>query len=235
VRVLAIVHDADAGPGVFADAITEQGAELDRWHISAASAAPRDPLEYDAVISLGGEAHPNQADAYPWLSAERTLLGELLTRETPLLGVCLGAELLAEAAGGGARAMPRPEVGWHRVAVSELAATDPLLGPLAPEFQALEWHSYELVLPPGAAALATSPVCPQAFRIGSAAWAIQFHAEVTHADLTAWIDQERTPQEAARLGLDADDLRARTLERIDDWNDLGRRLCARFLETAARA
>lgn len=234
-RVLAIVHDADAGPGVFADAIADHGAELDRWHISASAAAPRDPLEYDAVVSLGGAIHPDQGDAHPWLAAERTLLGKLLARETPLLGVCLGAELLAEAAGGGARAMPRPEVGWHPVTVSDLGATDPLLGPLAPEFLALEWHSYELVLPRGAAALASSPACPQAFRTGSAAWAIQFHAEVTHADLAAWIDQERTSEEAARLGFNAEGLRARTLARIDGWNDLGRLLCARFLDAAVRA
>jgi GMP synthase (glutamine-hydrolysing) len=235
VRVLAIVHDADAGPGVFGEAVAACGGELDHWDLPRGAPSPRDPREYDAVLSLGGAAHPDQEAVHPWLRTEVSLLGELLAAGTPLLGVCLGAELMATAAGGGARAMRRPEVGWYPVSVTEAGAEDPLVGPLAPEFDALEWHSYGLALPPGAAALAWSASCPQAFQVGSAAWGIQFHAEVTLSDLTAWIDQPRTPEEAERLGFDTDELRAETSERIERWNELGRRLCARFLDAAIRA
>jgi GMP synthase-like glutamine amidotransferase len=165
---------------------------------------------------------------------EISLLGDLLTAGTPVLGVCLGAELLAAAAGGGAYAMERPEVGWYDVRVTEAGTADLLLGPLAPEFEALEWHSYGLALPARAAALASSASCAQAFRGGAVAWGTQFHAEVTMSDLAAWIDHERGPEEADRLGLHADELRAQTAERIERWNELGRRLCGRFLGAAIR-
>jgi GMP synthase (glutamine-hydrolysing) len=234
VRVLAIVHDADAGPGVFADAVAARGARLDCWELARDAPAPGNLGGYDAVITLGGAAHPDQEAAHPWLREEKALLRGLLERRTPLLGVCLGAQLLAEAAGGVAGPMPRPEVGWVRVRVTEAGADDPLLGPLAPGFGALEWHSYASDLPPGAVALANGSSCLQAFRAGAVAWGIQFHAEVTTANFSAWIEHERSPEEVERLGLDADVLRARTTERIDAWNELGRGLCSRFLD-AARA
>jgi GMP synthase (glutamine-hydrolysing) len=235
VRVLAIVHDADAGPGVFAEAIASRGDRLDVWEPPHGGVAPDQPLGYDAVIVLGGAAHPDQEAEHPWLPAGKALLGELLAHGTPLLGVCLGAELLAEIAGARCLPMPRPQVGWCRVSVTRAGARDPLLGPLAPEFEALEWHSYECVLAPGAVELARSDACLQAFRAGPRAWGIQFHAEVSSNDLAAWIDQERSREELERLGFDRVALRASTRERIGVWNQLGRDLCARFLDAAAAA
>jgi GMP synthase (glutamine-hydrolysing) len=235
VRVLAIVHDADAGPGVFAQAVAARGDQLDRWDVSRGAAAPSDPLGYGAVISLGGAANPGQEAEHPWLASETALLGELLARGTPLLGVCLGAELVAETAGGRPRALERPEVGWYRVSVTRAGAEDPLLGPLAPRFDALEWHSYGCALPPGAVELAESEYCLQAFRAGAVAWGIQFHAEVTLTDFMAWIDQERSPDELERLAFDPAVLRTRTRAEIDRWNQLGRELCERFLEIASTA
>jgi GMP synthase-like glutamine amidotransferase len=232
-RVLAIVHEADAGPGVFAEAIAARGDRLERWDLPSGAAAPDDPLTYDAVLTLGGAAHPDQEHA--WLAAEKALLSELLARRTPLLGVCLGAELLTEAAGGSSRAASRPEVGWHRVTVTPAGADDALLAPLAAGFDALEWHSYECALPPSGVVLAHSAACVQAFRVDAAAWGIQFHAEVTHADFSAWIEHERPPEEVERLGFDPDELRARTDAEIGRWNRIGRELCGRFLDAAARA
>jgi GMP synthase-like glutamine amidotransferase len=232
-RVLAIVHDADAGPGVFAAAVAARGDRLDAWELPGGVPAPNDPRGYDAVITLGAAAHPDQDAAHPWLASERALLGELLARGTPLLAVCLGAQLLAQAGGAATRMAQHPEVGWYPVAVTPAGAEDPLLGPLAPEFEALEWHSYECSLPAGAVALAHSERCLQAFRAGAVAWGIQFHAEVTLDDLVAWIDHERSPEEHQRLTFDPADLRTRTHAQMAQWNRLGRALCERFLDTAA--
>lgn len=232
-RVLAIVHDADAGPGVFAEAVAQSGHRLDRWGLPDGTPAPEDPLAYDAVLSLGGAAHPDQESAHPWLAAEKRLLANLLQCGVPVLGVCLGAQLVAEAAGARTRPAPRPEVGWYPVEVSDAGARDPLIGPLAPRFRALEWHSYEFSVPAGAVELARSPSCPQAFRARECAWAIQFHAEVTHGDFQAWIDAERSPAELERLGLDPEGVRADIGAEIAEWNELGRRLCVRFLDAAA--
>jgi GMP synthase (glutamine-hydrolysing) len=232
-RVLAIVHQRDAGPGVFADAVRARGIELDAWMPPEAPAPPRPPLEYDAGLVLGGAMHADQDDLHPWLRSEKATLRELIAHDFPLLGVCLGAQLVAEAAGSPARRARRPEIGWHVVEITKEGNSDPLLGPLAPRFEAFQWHSYEFPLPEGAAALAHSDVCLQGYRLGEHAWGIQFHAEVSRPDVQAWIDDYDSDADAVRIGLDPEALRQRTTEAIGAWNDLGRALCERFLEAAA--
>jgi GMP synthase-like glutamine amidotransferase len=173
----------------------------------------------------------DEEDRYPWLAAEKRLLQELLDRDTPLLGVCLGAQLVAEAAGAEVRRASEPEIGWYEVEVE--ASDDPVIGPLPDRFTAFGWHSYAFALPPGATALARSPVCLQAFRAGARAWGIQFHAEVTREIVEGWLDGYRVDPDAVRIGLDPDAVRAESERRIDEWNALGRALCERFLEAAA--
>jgi GMP synthase (glutamine-hydrolysing) len=236
VLVLALVHERTAGPGVFAEAVRASGGELDTWWVPGGGPPPREVQEYGAVLSFGGAMHPDQEAAHPWMTEEKALLARLVADgRRPVLGVCLGAQLLAAATGGEVRPLPRPEVGWHEVSLLGPARDDPLMAPLAPGFRALEWHSYELALPPGAVALARSSACLQAFRIGERAWGIQFHAEVTGADVEAWIDDDRTASEQARLGLEPESLRGAVRASISGWNQLGRDLCGRFLCVAGGA
>jgi GMP synthase (glutamine-hydrolysing) len=232
VRVLAIVHQADAGPGVFAEAIAGGGHQLDEWLLPEGGEPPADPLGYDAVMTLGGAMNADQRDRHPWLIEEDRLLAELLERGTPLLGLCLGGQLVAGAAGAEPRRAPRPEIGWYPVELTEEGRCDPLLGPLAPSFEAFQWHSYEFPLPAGAVALARSEVCLQAARMGERAWAIQFHPEVSAADARVWIEGYRSDPDAVRLGLDPAPLAAETAAKIGAFNQLGRELCARWLATA---
>lgn len=119
------------------------------------------------------------------------------------------------------------------VEITEEGARDPVIGPLAPRFVAFQWHSYEAPLPPDANALAWSSTSLQAYRIGDCAWGIQFHAEVSSEDAERWIDGYRSDEDAVRVGLNSDALRARTRARIGAWNELGRELCDRFLGQAA--
>jgi len=232
-RVLSITHQRDAGPGVFADAIAAAGGELEQWFRAETEAPPAAPATYDAVMTFGGSMHVDQRKEHGWIAQEIALLRELLERGTPLLGVCLGAQLLSEAAGGDAHRAREPEIGWFEIEVTDAGAEDPLLGPLAPRFEAFEWHSYECGLPAQATVLARTPVCAQAFRVGESAWGIQFHAEVSPADVERWIDDYRA-EDALRDGVDPEALRAQTLPRMAAWNDLGRELCGRFLAAVAR-
>jgi GMP synthase-like glutamine amidotransferase len=234
VRVLAIVHQPDAGPGVFLDAIDDAGAALHTWSVPTSAEPPDDPLGYDAVLAFGGAMHPGQLQEHPWLAQEVAVLGELLDDGVPLLGVCLGSELVAEAAGGTARRVETPEIGWYEVETTDEAADDLLLGPLAPGFKALEWHSYEASPPPDAVPLARSSGSLQAFRVGERAWGIQFHAEVALGDFESWLDDYRSDPDAIALGLDPERLRLQTRSAIADWNRLGRGLCQRFLAAASR-
>jgi GMP synthase (glutamine-hydrolysing) len=232
VRVLAIVHQRDAGPGVFAEAIEAAGAQLDEWTLAERPEPPADPLGYDAVFVLGGAMNIDEEGRHGWIREEVALLRELLEREVPLLGLCLGGQMLAAAAGAEPMRAVRPEIGWHQVEVTAEGAEDSLLAPLAPSFEALQWHSYEFPLPPGAIPLARSEVCLQACRIGERAWALQFHPEVSRADALHWVEDYEADPDAVRIGIDPAVLGPETEEKIGAFNRLGRELCARWLRTA---
>jgi GMP synthase (glutamine-hydrolysing) len=231
-RMLSIVHEPTAGPGVFAEVLDERGADTLTWR----PAEDPDPPALDglsAILAFGGAMHVDQDERHPWLETERTLLSKALAAGIPLLAVCLGSQLLAQAAGAAVDRSAQPEIGWHEVSLTAEGATDPLLAALDEHLQAFHWHAYEFALPPGAVALARSDVCLQAFRAGEAAWGIQFHAEVSRADALAWIDDAGDDPDAAAAGIDADTLREQTEAAIEAWNETGRALCGRFLDAVA--
>ena len=233
-RVLSIVHQPDAGPGVFAPVLAASGHEIEEWRPDLSPAPSAAASEYDATLVFGGAMHVDQEAEHPWLGAEKELLGELAAREAPVLGVCLGAQLLAEAAGGRARPSARPEIGWREAALETGAGGDPLLGLVPRRFAAFEWHSYEIEPPPRGVVLARSDCCLQAFRTGRHSWGIQFHAEVTAETVADWIAKDGEG-ELGGAGLDAEELRAETTRRIAGSERLGAGLCRRFLALAERA
>ena len=232
-RVLAITYEREAGPGVFAEAMRERGVVMEEWARERDEDPPADPRSYDAVLSFGGAMNVDEEEKHPWLREQKDLLGELLGAEVPLMGVCLGSQLLAEAAGAAPGRAKQPEIGWFDIEVNEEGARDPVMGPLAPRFNAFLWHGYEAPLPPGGVALAHSEVCLQAYRLGERAWGVQFHAEVTGPDAEHWIDEYRSDPEAVRIGLDPDALRQQTRAAIGPWNAIGRQLCGRWLDAVA--
>jgi len=183
---------------------------------------------YDAVFVFGGSMHPDQDELFPWLSEEADWLRSLLERPQPTLGVCLGSELLAQAAGATVTRLAVPEIGWSEVELTEAGRGDPVLSALPERFVALQWHSYAHELPDGAVALADNAASLQAFRLDETCWGVQFHPEVTEPQLGRWIGDESDPPP------DRDRLRAETRERIGAWNELGRRLCRSFLAAAER-
>lgn len=232
-KALAITYEREAGPGVFADAMRDRGVVMEEWAREVDDEPPADPGSYDAVLSFGGAMNVDEEEKHPWLREQKDLLKELLDAERPLLGVCLGSQLLAEAAGATPGRAKTPEIGWFEVRVEGEGFRDPLMKPLAPKFTAFLWHSYEAPLPPDAVPLARSEVCLQAYRVGERAWGIQFHAEVSLADAEHWIDDYRSDADAVKMGLDDEALRRQTREAIGPWNDLGRDLCGRWLDAVA--
>jgi GMP synthase-like glutamine amidotransferase len=225
VRVLSIVNELDAGAGVFGDFPT--------WVPSAAP--PPSTEEVDALMVFGGSMHLDQNDEHRWLDAEKEFIRDALLRGTPILGVCLGSQLLAAAAGALPHRSPEPEIGWHDIEITQAGAADPLLGPLAPSVELFEWHHYVAPLPPGAVELARTPACVQAFRIeGKPAWGLQFHAEVTRENLWSWLDGWEN-SEAIHTSLDPERIRAASEQRIEEQNEVGRGIAERFLAEAARA
>jgi GMP synthase (glutamine-hydrolysing) len=230
VRVLSIVHQADAGSGVFGQVVAERGHELAEWR--PPESPPPGLDAYDAVLVFGGGMHVDQEDRHRWLRGEKELLRHVRRRELPVLGVCLGSQLLAEAAGAEPRRAAEPEIGWHEVALTQEAAGDPLLGPLPRRFEALQWHSYEFPLPPGAVPLARSAQCLQAYRLPGRGWGLQFHAEAVGESVESWLERYAEDEDAVRAGIAPQELRAETARRISGWNALGAAICERFLAEA---
>jgi GMP synthase (glutamine-hydrolysing) len=221
--VLAIVHGPNVGAGVFSDAVRARGDRLIEWIPMASDDVPQDA---DAVIVLGGAMHVDQEAEHPWLPVEVDALRRFLDARTPVLGVCLGAQLLARAAGAYVGPARAPEIGWLSVELTPDATDDPLFGSLPKRFDAFQWHHYAFEVPSGAIELARSAVCSQAFRLDGNTWAVQFHPEVTHAQVRSWLDEKDDVE------VDWDALAAETERRIDDWNAFGRELCAAFLANA---
>jgi GMP synthase (glutamine-hydrolysing) len=228
VRVLGLIHGEAVRAGVFFDAVEQRGHELEEWSLAWDRPLPRPLDDYGAVIIFGGAMHADQDDRHPWLRDENMFIHRLFDLGTPVLGVCLGAQLLAKAAHAPVFPSSEPEIGWHGVELADTASGDPVLGALPERFEAFQWHFYTHGLPAGADELARSPVCTQAFRLGERVWGVQFHPEVTFAQVEQWVSEEPWAVE------DPERLVAETRERIAWWNDLGRGLCGAFVEVAER-
>ena len=227
-NVLSLVHGESARTELFGPVVTEAGHRLDEWSFGRGTPPPRRLDSYDAVLVCGGAIHPDQETLHPWLRDELGWLRSLLEESVPMLGICLGSQLLARAARSWVGPLAAPELGWHPVELTEEGSSDPVLSALPPRFDALEWHYYGHGLPDGAVTLARNPAALQAFRLGESCWGVQFHPEVTGPQLERWT------AEKADLPADPDRFLEETRARIGTWNELGRRLCRAFLAAARK-
>jgi GMP synthase (glutamine-hydrolysing) len=219
VRTLCLTHENNGPAGLFADVLRERGDDILEWNVSRGD-PPEDPNAFDALVVFGGSMHVDQEERHPWLPAQHDLVRAAADRGQPLLGVCLGGQLIAHAMGAHVGPASRPEIGWHEVELTPEGEGDPVLGALPQSFDALQWHSYAFELPPGAVLLARSEVCAQGFRLGDATWGVQFHPEVTAEMLRRW----RAASEGSAPPVE--------LEPMQRWNELGRDLANAFYDFA---
>ena len=227
-RVLSVTHGPSVPGGVFYEVVVAAGHRLERWSVPDGR-VPDPARDYDAVMVFGGSQHPDEDDHFAWLSHEEEFLRDALAAEVPVFGVCLGAQMLARAAGASVGPASSPEIGWLEVELNPAGRADPVLGVLPHSATVFQWHHYTFEIPAGGAELARSGVCAQAFRLSQPAWGIQFHAEVTLAMVTAWAGED--PDD---LPMSADALAARSEAVIEQSNHQGRALCAAFLREATR-
>ena len=181
--VVAVIHHLEKPSlGHAAPALRAAGVRLDERFLRAG-----DPLpsldDVDGILALGGEQ--NALD--PALQAEAALLREAVARELPVLGVCLGAQLLAHALGGEVRRLPRRHLAWPELIALPAADGDPVLGALPEGAAGVHWNEDGFSLPPGAVELLRSPAgSGEGFRAGRRAWGVQFHPELDEAALEGW-------------------------------------------------
>lgn len=187
-RAVIIQNGAKGGPRRVGGWLRAADVETDVVHAYDGASVPRLD-DYRAVVVLGGGFMCDDDVHAPWLPATRALVREALDHGVPILGICLGGQLLAHVAGGSVAAdAGAPEHGSTPITIRPEAADDPLFGDLPESVPAIEHHKDAITaLPPGAVWLASSERCPyQAFRVASSAWGVQFHPEVGPDRLLQW-------------------------------------------------
>lgn len=231
IRILVVENDSAAPLARLGDWLTDAGAELDVRRAQDGDPVPDALTGYAALVVMGGGMNALDDELAPWLPGLRALLADAVAAELPVLGVCLGAQLLAAATGGRVSFGSAPQYGAQLVAKRQAAATDPLFRELPITPDVAHWHTDEVsVLPPGAVQLAAAPDCEQqAFRIGRLAWGIQFHIETTPEIIRLW-----AAHDAAELAdYDLDAIVERCIAVHPDIADTWAPFAARFVEIAA--
>lgn len=162
------------------------------------------PDSIAGLIVLGGAMGANDTVRYPFLTDLRKLIHAVVVAGKPYLGICLGGQLLAAALGAQVVANRWEELGTLTVQLTEAGTDDPLFSGLATTFHTFQWHHDSFDLPEGSVLLASSPACPhQAFRVGTNAWGLQFHPEVTELIIRSWAARDReTARQTDRLVAD---------------------------------
>lgn len=228
-RLLVVEHQKNAGLGQLSARLLDSGMEIETVGPDTGKPLPASLAGFDGLVVLGGTTGPTEDERAPWLPAARRLLQESVKQQIPALGICLGAQLLATAAGGHVRTMPQgPEIGLHAVRFRREAAEDPLFRGFADRrVHAVQWHWLEAdELPATANVLASSAACRnQVFRIGKAAWGVQFHPEALGDTAQVWADEDRG--NLVKLGLEeqaiVQEVRAAEKDLRDTWGALAER------------
>ena len=189
-KILVVVHDIDDNLNEMANPIAEAGILMDTWDVQNDSVGRPDleKLEqYSGIISLGAHAGVLEEEKHPWMSHERKIMQWALATETPLLGLCFGSQLLASAAGSRIYKAENGEFAWTKVNMLPEASSDPVMGALGDTADAFQFHYDSFDLPENAVLLGESNGTIEAFRVGSSAWATQFHPEVGLSQQLAWL------------------------------------------------
>ena len=220
-RVLVIMHVENEGPGVFGELLQAAGVEVRVARLHLGDSLP-EPREFDAVLSMGGPMNVYEEERYPFLRDETRFLQAATERDLPVLGICLGAQMIAKAAGAAVTKNHVEEVGWSAVRLTGEGQADPLFRGLPATLPVFQWHGDTFGIPEGGALLATGSDCHhQALRFRRS-YGLQFHLEADRALLAEWFAGKEAGVEILR----------RCDELAPEVNRHVRMLFANFLEIA---
>jgi GMP synthase (glutamine-hydrolysing) len=228
--VLALRHAAHEGLGTIEDAFRQAQVVYTSVDLFRGSLRAFHPEQLAGLVVMGGPMNVDETDRYPFLADEVKWIRQAVEMGLPVLGICLGSQLLAKALGS--RVVPSrvKEIGWYDVQLTDAAQTDPLFAGCNATEVVFQWHGDTFDLPPGAVQLARSSQCEnQAFRYGRNAYGLQFHLEVTAHIIATWLGEPGNCGELAGLDyIDPESIRHQTPERIGALRALGHRILGRF-------
>jgi GMP synthase (glutamine-hydrolysing) len=226
-KIWVLQHHPVENLGRIADSLEEAALAWQYVRVFDGASIPAEMKGAGGLIVMGGPESVYQLDRYPYLRDEMRLMESALRENKPVLGVCLGAQLLAAVLGATVRRGDNREIGWFPVRLADAANDDRLMSGLPAEFIAAHWHSDVFDLPDGAVALASSErTAIQAFRHGDKAYGLLFHAEITEERLGRLVGE--FGEDLKRVGIDGDGYLARAPEHLPELNRIGATIFGRL-------
>jgi GMP synthase (glutamine-hydrolysing) len=211
-KILSIQNISCETLGTLEDFLESDGYVLHKI-LAPEDPIPQSAIEFSAIILLGGPM--SVYEGIPYLTKEQFLIRDAYRRNIPVLGVCLGSQLIAGALGGTVFRGAKKEIGWYDVKVTDKGLDNLFKGLEKKELGVFQWHGDTYTLPQNAVVLAYSDLYPQAFKIGSA-YGLQFHLEVTTDMIKAWTEEYR--EEIKREGIELEKIKARNRNEIQELN-----------------
>ncbi len=231
--IFALYHSAGETVGLIGDVLKELRLPFKAVHLYEGEGLPRDTSDLEGLIVMGGPMNVDDVDNYPFLLPEVQLIEKILHEKKPVLGICLGAQLMAKALGEKVFANGTKEVGWHPIKLTEHAKDDLLFKKFPSSVNVVHWHGDTFNVPSGAVHLAETDTCKsQAFRWGEKAYALQFHFEVTPPMLQSWCEAASEQNFIKAAGEDAQQIVAVTPDEFDDLEPLARQFFSSYFKSA---
>lgn len=211
-RILVFQHVAAEPLGTLDPLIRRRGHRIRFVNFEREPDAQPDVDRYRGLVVLGGPMNVEEREARPHLRTELRAIERMLELGRPVLGICLGAQLLAHVLGAPVRRIERPEIGWYPLLTTEAGQVDPVLAPLGAASPVFQWHGRHFEVPSTAVHLARTDSCEQqAFRYGDNAYGFQFHLEMDAPLIERWLATPAYRAELASAGLPHDDVAIRAL------------------------
>ena len=187
-KALIVQNAAGEGPGIFGLIMDHKGWTMKTFHLYRGEPVPSDWRSYDLLVVMGGPMNVYEEETYPFLTEETRVIDNALTEGFPVIGFCLGAQLMAKASGAIVVKGPKKEIGWYPVRLTEQGMEDPLLKLFPNKFVVFQWHGDIFELPGSAVRLVTSSgYFNQGMRLGSVSYGFQFHFEITRDMIAEWL------------------------------------------------
>jgi len=188
--ILIVKHIDIEGPGTLGDFLKAQGEDFCIVELGAGEPLPADPSIFKGIVVLGGPMNVDEEHLYPFLKPENEFIQKVLKAGIPYLGICLGSQLLAKAAGARVVKSPVKEIGWYQVQLTAEGKKDPLFNGFREKDPIYHWHGDMFQIPANGQLLARAEGCPhQALKVGKNAYGLQFHVEVTDKSIKEWCDE----------------------------------------------